>query len=360
MASTKPGKQQAVADAIERERSRQDAQLAPSARGVLFKPLPQLCFEWDGELQPVERRVLAELGEFDLFAEPVSLSGFTVHESGITFEIDVAGDKVVYNNAESGQLHLNDVKAHADEHDLLRNLDKACRQVDVGQAALLKWLLAVVRHLIGDRGLPLTALVRGKYLLAEALRREIDRRRQVAVVKGFQKALPGFTAAPMLADSFRHAFTFRPHQYPARPPCYAGRFRFKKHYYPVIHDLREKRNDGTLAEEFVCARAIDGHAAVKHWVRNVERDDRFSFWLPTATDYFYPDFVAELNDGRVLVVEYKGAHLVDLADTKEKDQIGRQWETSSGGKCLFLMAVANDSGRDVAAQIADKINQSAS
>jgi type III restriction enzyme len=68
--------------------------------------------------------------------------------------------------------------------------------------------------------------------------------------------------------------------------------RFKKHYYPVIHDLREKRADGTPAEEFVCARAIDTHPAVKHWVRNVERDERFSFWLPTATDYFYPDFVA--------------------------------------------------------------------
>ena len=39
----------------------------------------------------------------------------------------------------------------------------------------------------------------------------------------------------------------------------------------------------------------------------------------------------------------------------EKDQIGRQWAASSGGKCLFLMAVADDSGRDVAVQIAEKI-----
>lgn len=356
LAACKPGKQQqAVQEVIERERARQDAQLAPASRGVPFAPLPQLCFEWDGELQPVERRVLAELGEFDLFAETVSLPGFTVHESGITFEIDVAGDKVVYDNAESGQLHLNDVKAHADEHDLVRNLDRACRQVDIGQATLLKWLLALVRHLIGDRGFSLTALVRGKYLLAEAVRREIDRRRQVAVNNGFQKALPGFTAAPVLADSFRHVFTFRPNQYPARPPFYSGRFRFKKHYYPVIHDLREKRNDGTPAEEFVCARAIDGHSSIRHWVRNAERDERFSFWLPTATDYFYPDFVAELNDGRVMVVEYKGAHLLHDPDTREKDQIGRQWEASSGGKCLFLMAVADDKGRDVAMQIAEKI-----
>jgi hypothetical protein len=65
-------------------------------------------------------------------------------------------------------LHLNEVKAHADEHDLVRTLDRACRQVDIGQAALLKWLLALVHHLIGDRGISLTALVRGKYLLAEA------------------------------------------------------------------------------------------------------------------------------------------------------------------------------------------------
>lgn len=355
LSACKPGKQQeAVREAIERERARQDAQLAPASRGVPFAPLPQLCLEWDGEWQPVERRVLAELGAFDLFAEPIALPGFAVIESGIAFEIDVDGDRVVYDKAESGQLHLNEVKTHADEHDLVRHLDRACRQVDVGQAVMLKWLLTVVHHLIGDRNFSLTALVRGKFLLAEAIRREIDRRRQNAVKGVFQKALPGFSAAPVLADSFRYAFNFRPNQYPARPPFYAGRYRFRKHYYPVIHDLREKRADGTPAEEFVCARAIDTHPAIKHWVRNVERDERFSFWLPTATDYFYPDFVAELTDGRVLVVEYKGAHLLN-AETDEKEQIGRQWERSSDGKCLFLLAVANDNGRDVATQIAEKI-----
>jgi type III restriction enzyme len=259
LASVKPGKQQeAVQEVIERERARQDAQLAPASRGLPFAPLPQLCFEWEGDLQPVERRVLAELGDFNLFAEPIGLPGFTVHESGSTFEIDVAGDKVVYDNFETGQLHLNEVTAHASEHDLVRQLDRACRQVDVGQAVLLKWLLALVHHLIGDRGLTLTALVRGKYLLAEAVRREMDRRRQLAVKNGFQKALPGFAAAPVIADSFRYAFTFRQNQYPARQPFYSGRFRFKKHYYPVIHDLREKRNDGGLAEEFVCAAPLMG------------------------------------------------------------------------------------------------------
>lgn len=50
LAACKAGKQQeGVRDAIERERARQAALLAPSARGVPFAPLPQLCLQWDGD-----------------------------------------------------------------------------------------------------------------------------------------------------------------------------------------------------------------------------------------------------------------------------------------------------------------------
>lgn len=118
------------------------------------------------------------------------------------------------------------------------------------------------------------------------------------------------------------------------------------------HDLREKRADGAPAEEFLCARAIDAHPSVKHWVRNVEQEARFSFWLPTATDYFYPDFVCELTDGRVLVVEYKGEPYKTNDDSREKSQIGHQWQQSSDGRCLFLFAVQmDDQGRNVGQQI---------
>ncbi|MHB9100771.1 MAG: DEAD/DEAH box helicase [Sulfuricella sp.] len=349
--------QQTVKEAIERERTRQAALLAPSARGERFAPLPQLCLDWDGEVQPVEKRLLSELGEFDLFAEPMNLAGFTIRESGTAFEIDVEGGKVVYQATDSGQLHLNEIAAHASENDLVRWLDRECRQIDVGQAVLLKWLLALVRHLIADRIITLTALVRAKYPLAEAVRREIERRRQAAVKEGFQKSLPGFLAAPRLEESFRYAFTFRPNHYPAKPPFYSGRYRFRHHYYPVIHDLREKRANGQPAEEFLCARAIDLNMQIKYWVRNVEREDRFSFWLPTSTDYFYPDFVCELTDGRVLVIEYKGDPYKTNDDSREKMQVGHQWEQSSGGRCLFLMAVAEDEqGRDVSQQIDNKLN----
>lgn len=349
--------QQLVKEAIERERSRQAALLAPSARGERFAPLPQLCLDWDGELQPIEKRLLSELGEFDLFAEPMNLAGFTIRETGTAFEIDVDDGKVVYQFTDSGQLHLNEITAHASDNDLVRWLDRECRQIDVGQAVLIKWLLAMVRHLIADRNLTLTALVRAKYPLAEAVRREIERRRKAAVKTGFQKSLEGFLAAPRLDESFRYAFTFLPNHYPARPPFYSGRYRFKNHYYPVIHDLREKRADGQPADEFLCAQAIDLNPKIKRWVRNVAMEDRFSFWLPTSTDYFYPDFVCELNDGRVLVVEYKGEPYITNDDSREKMQVGFQWEKSSGQHCIFLMAEKVDKdGRDVGQQIEHKIN----
>ena len=34
-------------------------------------------------------------------------------------------------------------------------------------------------------------------------------------------------------------------------------------------------DSGNLAEEFLCARTIDEDRRVKHWVRNVDRDERF-------------------------------------------------------------------------------------
>ena len=68
-----------------------------------------------------------------------------------------------------------------------------------------------------------------------------------------------------------------------------------------------------------------------------------SFWLPTSTGRFYPDFVAELHDGRIMVIEYKGSYLVDTRDAKEKKNIGELWAEKSDGKGLFLMAEKQNS-----------------
>ena len=81
----------------------------------------------------------------------------------------------------------------------------------------------------------------------------------------------------------------------------------------------------------------------KRWVRNVDRTP-WSYWLPTSTDRFYPDFIAELTDGRILVVEYKGQDRTDNADSREKRNIGRRLEEVSEGKVLFWWAEDAPSG----------------
>lgn len=80
---------------------------------------------------------------------------------------------------------------------------------------------------------------------------------------------------------------------------------------------------------------------VKQRVRAVARQDKFSVWLPTSTDYFYPDFLAELVAGRVLAVEYKSEPYRTNDDSREKQQVGHQWGSpavSAAFSCLPLNA----------------------
>jgi type III restriction enzyme len=127
---------------------------------------------------------------------------------------------------------------------------------------------------------------------------------------------------------------------------YDGSFVFKKHYYgPKPGELRERKADGALTEEFQCAQFLDGLEEVDYWVRNLSRKPS-SFRLQTSTDYFYPDFVCRLKDGRILVVEFKGGDKdkgwYASPDSEEKRLIGAIWEKRSGGRCMFIMPEGKD------------------
>ncbi len=109
-----------------------------------------------------------------------------------------------------------------------------------------------------------------------------------------------------------------------------------KHYSSKVGELEE---DG---EEFLCAQTLNQMDEVEFWVRNLERQEKFSFWLQTGTDKFYPDFVCKLKDGRYLVVEYKGADRWSNDDSKEKRRLGELWALKSEGRCLFVMSNGKD------------------
>ncbi len=127
------------------------------------------------------------------------------------------------------------------------------------------------------------------------------------------------------------------YQFEFHPDAYApnrdddgqyGDYEFAKHYYPRIGEFDS-------AEEYQCACWLDRQDQVEFWVRNLVRKNGAAFFLQTAAKRFFPDFVCKLTDGRILVVEYKGA---DRWKNAEPDRlVGELWEEMSDGTCAFVM-----------------------
>jgi type III restriction enzyme len=321
------------------------AQTAPVSRGEKFAPVPYLCYQTQGELHLVERDAVFEHTDIDLLAEKVSLPGFQIVEQARAFDLYLDGAKVKVGQGDAKQLQLGEMQADLTEDDIVRWLDLEVREDYIGQAQMRAFLKALVNHLVNEEHIPVATLARIRHVLAQRVAIRIEELRTKAAAKHFRQLV--LDGGWDVSTPPTKTFEFKPGAYAvSATDRYKGKWRFDKHFYPVVAKLR----DGT--EEFNCAVRIDNHPEVRHWVRNLERDVEGSFWLPTSQWKFYPDFVCELNDGRLLVVEYKGAQLRNVPIEIEKGEVGRLWAEKSGGKCLFLMAfLKDDGGRDVSGQL---------
>jgi type III restriction enzyme len=242
------------------------------------------------------------------------------------------------------QFNLDLVDTGWTDQQLCRWLERKARQQDITQLVLLEFVRRTVAYLTEKRALPLTALVRWRFILAKVIAQKISHHRQQASDDRYQKTLFGTKSA--IETSFKFEFDFTPDGYAPRW-TYAGHpYQFQRHYYAVVGELKNK------GEEYECAKALDMTGKVKHWVRNLERH---GFWLPLANTKFYPDFVAELTDGRRLVVEQKGEVYATNDDSKQKCNVGDLWEEKSNGKTLFLMTVVENGKPSLFDQIATKI-----
>ena len=323
---------------------------APSQCGESFESIPQLCFKQGTLWQLLDSDAFLHWRkDWSLLDFPAELPNFKLEQTEHTFEVDIAGKKLTYRLADQNQSYSLDWVPNAyTENDLLFWLEPEVRQIGLIPSELRSFLVKLIVHLIKSRGLPLTGLVRCKYSLARAIREQIEIYRLQAAAKGFQAAL--FEESDELETRFDHAYKFLPNNYPARSPFYEGRYQFSKHFYPVIEDLKD---DG---EEFECAKLIDKHPKVRYWIRNLINRDTASFRLPLAKGWFYPDFVAQLIDGRLFVVEYKGKVYATNDDSREKRAVGELWAKRSNKKCLFLMAeLKNTLGKNVYQQIDEQI-----
>jgi type III restriction enzyme len=206
------------------------------------------------------------------------------------------------------------------------------RDIPVEEAA--GFLRKVILALTTRFGLPnMDELVHDRFRLRDKIANLIQQHREHEAQSAFQSLLldnSSLTVSDALTLDFSK-MTYEPSFW------YDGDLEFKKHYRSKPGDLRQKTDkEEKLTEEFKCAVFLDKLPEVKFWLRNIAHR-KSSFRLQTRTDYFYPDFVCELNDGRILAVEYKGGHLVTANDAEEKANIGAVWAKRSNGKCLFVM-----------------------
>ena len=216
--------------------------------------------------------------------------------------------------------------SHWSEADLITWLDDRIAHADLTASDVVAAFSRTVVMLTGDRNIPLQQLVVDKYNLLKSLQTALNAYRQACKTKAFQQFFLPECQTPLTVRP-ECCFQYGEH-YPVNQR-YSGKLIFSKHLYPEIGDLND--------EEEKCAQILDMNPAVECWVRNLEKRELDSFWLQTSTDKFYPDFVCKLIDGRILVVEYKGSHLVSNDDSKEKRLIGETWAKLSGGHCLFIM-----------------------
>jgi type III restriction enzyme len=325
---------------------------SPADKGETFI-VPRLMVEIDGQLLFAEPNIIYEYYDWN-FAEAakskLEKEDFNIEETpGKGFSIDIDGNRLTYSVVGKDQLlpYMTDIEVW-NEINLIHWLDPKLQQADIPQSQMLAWLRKVIDHLTITRKISIASLVIAKFALLNKLQSIIIVTREAARAKSFSLFQDEY---PKTLDFDANAFHFKKDMYGFFAP-YQGKFKFSKHFLgnnniPYI-------DGGEKGEEFQCAFAIDSENQVDYWLRNIAKNPA-SFRLPTSTDFFYPDFIAKLKDGRILAIEYKGSHLIDSEDTKEKETIGLIWEKQSKGKALFLLAVKNKDGKTIEQQIKDKI-----
>lgn len=230
------------------------------------------------------------------------------------------------------QMSLVGVRESASETDLAWWLERRLAAADIDPDELAAWLSGALRHLLDSRDFPLDELAFRKARLRDVLATRI----QVARSAGYKQRFLGLLEdeARLSADE-RLQFVFSAGRY-AWDWQYNGFVDLPRHFFPQIGNLKSQ------GEEFECANFIANELeGVKDWMRNVERKPG-AFSLPTSRHRFYPDFLVRMATGRMLVVEYKGAHLYDDKEQAEKRRIGELWARRAGDRYRFVMPKRRD------------------
>ena len=325
---------------------------SPAEHGACFVVPAQMAII-QGELELIDPHTYIEFVDFQLSKHPARLEAneFSLNQTADFFEIDLDGQRLVYRSlqdVDQGSLDLVELENWSHEQ-LVAWLSKHCGDSEISHGDLVAWLSGVVTYLAGPREMSIAALNRCKFPLMRRLKDKIQTIKRIDKEAIYQTAL--FSDDAMPSVSIEQGFEFKDGIF-AGVRTYNGKWMFNKHF---LGPYEVARFDGDeTGEEFKCAQALDNTPTVKHWVRNVSKH-KDAFFLPLRAGRFYPDFIAELNDGRILVAEYKGAQLATNEDTDAKRSAGHIWQKSSDGKCVFALVEKEVDGLDMRSQLSNCI-----
>lgn len=324
--------------------------LPPAARGESFV-VPALMTFVQGAFVFAEPETVAAAFEWSPRACDAALTpqDYLPGETSERFEIDIIGARLSLSRLSDQDLMvLNPPVAGFANVNFATWLEARLRDPYLKAHDVRDYVLRALAHLGGDRALSMSSLWSDKYRLLEALRGKLARQREEARKDAHQLLLLAPEARVTVShdEGFRfHARMFETAR--LQPP---GRWRFQKHF---LGPDRVPALDGAPeGEETQCALALDALDEVEFWVRNASQH-RDAFRLPLPTQNFYPDFVARLKDGRIFIVEYKGAGYATNDDSRAKRAIGEVWEKAGGG--LFLMVEKMKHGLDMRQQLEAKL-----
>ena len=311
---------------------------SPSERGEKFE-IPMLCLNVD------DKATLAEVEDFfpptwKLTGNyPVDLPNFRKDIEAQIYEFDVAGHKITEKHLGDNTEILFYGETNWTLNELIRWFTERINATDLTYEDVAEFIRRILNRLSEEEKISLDELVRLRFTLLELLKEKIKLCREAAKKSCWQQKLFGDENSVCVRPNITK--TFDSGNYPAKS-FYHGRVQFQKHFYPTVGEMND--------EEIRCAQLIDANKNVATWIRNIESEPLYSFWLPKHDGKFYPDFVVKLTDGTYAAVEYKGEHLASNADTEEKNLVGELWERSNGGK--FLMATLHDDrGRSLETQL---------
>lgn len=219
------------------------------------------------------------------------------------------------------------VKANIHATDIVKAINIGENSID--PVSIKKFISYVVHDLINERNISADDLYIYRIKLKKAIEKKIKEVNKQSLIQGYE----GLFSEYEFATNTEVIFVFNQNNYPAAIDSRSGEF--KKHYYPNRVDQLGK------IEEYEFAKFIDTLPEVDTWIRNIDRQPKYSFWLQTSTDKFYPDFILKLTNGKIIVAEYKGADRITDADSREKKKLGEVWANLSDD-VEFIMPTDNN------------------